>query len=186
MKATGIVKHIDDEGRVLIPKEVRRMLRLHDGDPVEIFVDREGEAIIRKYSPIGEIAFFATEYAESLYEVTGHTIVISDFETVVAVAGANKNLLGRQVGPAVEKAMKDKKLVLIDRPENNSYCEGCPVSQAGKCDVVSELIAPVVLDNKEVIGAILMQSTMPGSTMGDPEMKLAQTAANFLAKQLVR
>jgi len=78
MKATGIVRRIDDLGRVVIPKEIRRTLRIREGDPLEIFVDRDGEVILKKYSPIGELGDFAKEYAESLYESTGHITMISD------------------------------------------------------------------------------------------------------------
>lgn len=90
MKATGIVRRIDDLGRVVIPKEIRRTLRIREGDPLEIFVDRDGEVILKKYSPIGELGDFAKEYADSLYESLNHTVLISDRDTVIAVAGASK------------------------------------------------------------------------------------------------
>src|SRR5690606_11016659 len=88
MKATGIVRRIDDLGRVVIPKEIRRTLRIREGDPLEIFVDRDGEVILKKYSPIGELGDFAKEYAESLHESTGHITMICDRDTIIAVAGA--------------------------------------------------------------------------------------------------
>ena len=91
MKATGIVRRIDDLGRVVIPKEIRRTLRIREGDPLEIFVDREGEVILKKYSPIGELGDFAQEYADSLYESTGHIALISDRDAIVAVSGAPKS-----------------------------------------------------------------------------------------------
>src|SRR6478609_7900547 len=103
MKATGIVRRIDDLGRVVIPKEIRRTLRIREGDPLEIFVDREGEVILKKYSPIGELGDFAQEYADSLHESTGHTTLITDRDTIIAVAGGNrKDWLGRAVTIAVE------------------------------------------------------------------------------------
>ena len=71
MKATGIVRRIDDLGRVVIPKEIRRTLRIKEGTPLEIFTDREGEIILKKYSPIGELSTFAREYAEALAQTTG-------------------------------------------------------------------------------------------------------------------
>ena len=71
MKATGIVRRIDDLGRVVIPKEIRRTLRIREGDPLEIFTDREGEIILKKYSPIGELAAFAGMYADSLAKEAG-------------------------------------------------------------------------------------------------------------------
>lgn len=77
MKATGIVRRIDDLGRVVIPKEIRKTLRIRESDPLEIFTDREGEIILKKYSPIGELGSFAKEYAESLAQTTGHSICLS-------------------------------------------------------------------------------------------------------------
>ena len=76
MKATGIVRRIDDLGRIVVPKEIRRTLRIREGDPLEIFTDREGEIILKKYSPIGELSQFAGEYAESLAHTTGYLVRI--------------------------------------------------------------------------------------------------------------
>ena len=90
MKATGIVRRIDDLGRIVIPKEIRRTLRIKEGDPLEIFTDKEGEVILKKYSPIGELSEFATEYAETLNKTTGHIACITDKDTVIAISGASK------------------------------------------------------------------------------------------------
>ena len=101
MKATGIVRRIDDLGRIVVPKEIRRTLRIREGDPLEIFTDREGEIILKKYSPIGELGEFAKEYADSLYEATGHIAAISDRDQIIAVAGAADDgaaALGRHTG----------------------------------------------------------------------------------------
>ena len=110
MKATGIVRRIDDLGRVVIPKEIRRTLRIREGDPLEIFVDRDGEVILKKYSPIGELGDFAKEYAESLFEGTNHITLITDRDTIIAVAGASKKeLLDKQVGSVLESCMENRK-----------------------------------------------------------------------------
>ena len=85
MKATGIVRRIDDLGRVVVPKEIRRTLRIREGDPLEIFTDRQGEIILKKYSPIGELGQFAGQYAESLSQTTGNLVCITDRDHVVAV-----------------------------------------------------------------------------------------------------
>ena len=90
MKATGIVRRIDDLGRVVIPKEIRRTLRIREGDPLEIFTDREGGVILKKYSPIGELTDFSKEYAESLQQAIGHIILIADKDAFVSVSGASK------------------------------------------------------------------------------------------------
>ena len=110
MKATGIVRRIDDLGRVVIPKEIRRTLRIREGDPLEIFTDREGEVILKKYSPIGELTEFANEYCESLYEATNYTSIISDRDTIIAVAGGSKKeYLQKRISPELEKIMESRK-----------------------------------------------------------------------------
>ena len=90
MKATGIVRRIDDLGRVVIPKEIRRTMRIREGDPLEIYTDREGEVIFKKYSPIGELSSFAAQYAETLYKTCGLSVIISDRDAVIALAGVSK------------------------------------------------------------------------------------------------
>src|SRR5574344_2838525 len=118
MKATGVVRRIDDLGRVVIPKEIRRTLRIKEGDPLEIFTEKEGEIILKKYSPIGELSEFATEYAETLNKTTGHIACITDKDTVIAVSGASKKeLLEQNVSPELEKIMEDQEKYISK--ENN-------------------------------------------------------------------
>src|SRR5699024_9566975 len=113
MKATGIVRRIDDLGRVVIPKEIRRTLRIREGDPLEIFTDREGEVILKKYSPIGELNEFASEYCESLYEATNHTVVITDRDTIIAISGGSKkDYLEKKVSPDMEKIMESRNIYI--------------------------------------------------------------------------
>jgi AbrB family transcriptional regulator (stage V sporulation protein T) len=172
MKATGIVRRIDDLGRVVIPKEIRRTLRIREGDPLEIFVDREGEVILKKYSPIGELGDFAKEYAESLHESTGHIALIADRDIIVAVAGAPK------------KAIEDRRTVLMPKPGDHKYCETCAVlDEEGECDFSAQVIAPIIAEG-DPIGAVILTSREPGVVMGDMEVKIAETAAGFLAKQM--
>ena len=126
MKATGIVRRIDDLGRVVIPKEIRRTLRIREGDPLEIFVDREGEVILKKYSPIGELGDFAKEYADSLHEAIGHIACIADRDNIIAVAGAaKKEFLNKPIGTAVEKVMEERKPILISKAGEHPFCKGC-------------------------------------------------------------
>ena len=112
MKATGIVRRIDDLGRVVIPKEIRRTLRIREGDPLEIFTDRDGEVILKKYSPISELGQFAKEYAETLYETLGTPALISDRDEMIAVSGlSKKDYLNRQLSPDIEEIMTGRKIV---------------------------------------------------------------------------
>ena len=93
MKATGIVRRIDDLGRIVIPKEIRRTLHIRESDPLEIFTDREGQVILKKYSPIGEMSTFAKQYAESLAQVSGHAALIADRDQFIAAAGGYKQMV---------------------------------------------------------------------------------------------
>ena len=109
MKATGVVRRIDDLGRIVIPKEIRRTLRIKEGDPLEIFTDKEGEVILKKYSPIGELSEFATGYAETLSKTTGHIACITDKDSVIAVSGGSKKeFLEQSLSPELEKVMENK------------------------------------------------------------------------------
>jgi AbrB family transcriptional regulator (stage V sporulation protein T) len=90
LKATGIVRRIDELGRVVIPKEIRRTLRIREGDPLEIFTDRDGEVILKKYSPIGELGEFAKQFAESLNKSLGHVACIADRDAILATSGTTR------------------------------------------------------------------------------------------------
>lgn len=178
MKATGIVRRIDDLGRVVIPKEIRRTLRIREGDPLEIFVDRDGEVILKKYSPIGELGDFAKEYAESLFESTGHITMISDRDSIIAISGGSKKeYMEKSVGPIVEDCMENRKTAI----ETNS----------GEYDIIKEMnetyssyvIAPIIAGG-DPIGSVILMNKDESIKMSEMEVKMAETAAGFLAKQM--
>lgn len=182
MKATGIVRRIDDLGRVVIPKEIRRTLKIREGDPLEIFVDRDGEVILKKYSPIGELGDFAQEYADSLYEAMGHIALIADRDTIIAVAGApKKEFMNRPLSIAVEKVMETRKSVLISSTAEHKYYKDADEDGAPK--FAAEVIAPIISEG-DPIGAVILGSKDKDAKMGDLELKLVETAAGFLAKQM--
>jgi AbrB family transcriptional regulator (stage V sporulation protein T) len=184
MKATGIVRRIDDLGRVVIPKEIRRTLRIREGDPLEIFVDREGEVILKKYSPIGELGDFAKEYADSLHEALGHIACIADRDVIIAVSGApKKEFLNKPIGNAVEKIMEERKAIIINNPGEDYLCKECMIVEDGECNYSSEVIAPIIAEG-DPIGAVILASKEPDIKMSEMELKLAETAAGFLAKQM--
>ena len=118
MKATGIVRRIDDLGRIVIPKEIRRTLRIRESDPLEIFTDREGEIILKKYSPIGEMTTFARQYAESLAQVSGHTVLIADRDQFIAAAGGCRNLIGKPLSREMEQQIESRQIVLATRGDH--------------------------------------------------------------------
>ncbi|HHW60327.1 MAG TPA: stage V sporulation protein T [Syntrophomonadaceae bacterium] len=185
MKATGIVRRIDDLGRVVIPKEIRRTLRIREGDPLEIFVDREGEVILKKYSPIGELGDFAKEYAESLHETIGHISMIADRDVIIAVAGANKReFLSKPVGKLLERCLEERSTIVMNELDNPTD-ENMHIIQVEDRDytVKSQVVAPIITQG-DPIGAVLIVSKDAGVKMGEMEVKLAETAAGFLAKQM--
>jgi AbrB family transcriptional regulator, stage V sporulation protein T len=178
MKATGIVRRIDDLGRVVIPKEIRRTLRIREGDPLEIFVDRDGEVILKKYSPIGELGDFAKEYAESLSESTGHIAMISDRDTFIAVAGASKKeFLDKAIGNVLESCMENRKIVLETTTGNYEILRD--VNET----IGSFVVAPIVAGG-DPIGTVVLLSKDDSANMADMESKMVETAAGFLAKQM--
>lgn len=181
MEATGIVRQVDDLGRVVVPKEIRRSLRIREGDPLEIYVDKGGEIILKKYSPIRELGHFAKEYAEALNEATGHIACIADYDTFIAIAGASKkDYINMQIGPAVEQAMENCKTLLFNDPAkapNSAILEGDENRYSAK------VIAPIIAEGNP-IGAVILLSKKEGVKMGDLEMRLAQIAAGFLGKQM--
>lgn len=178
MKATGIVRRIDDLGRVVIPKEIRRTLRIREGDPLEIFVDRDGEVILKKYSPISELGDFAQEYAESLYESTNHVTLISDRDQIIAVAGGSKkDYLEKQIGETVESAMENRRVIVESEEGQRDICKDRREMYS------SYVIAPIVAGG-DPIGTVIMVSKDDGVKMSDTEVKMLETAAAFLAKQM--
>ncbi len=183
MKATGIVRRIDDLGRVVIPKEIRRTLRIREGDPLEIFTDREGEVILKKYSPIGELSEFSKEYVESLHSSMEHVTCIADRDTIIAMAGApKKELLEKRVSAALEKIMEDKTTALLSATGENKMIN-ITADEEGTPKYTSGVIAPIISQG-DPIGAVLLLSKEENVHMGELERKLAETAASFLGKQM--
>ena len=182
MKATGVVRRIDDLGRIVIPKEIRKTLRIKEGDPLEIFTDKEGEVILKKYSPIGELSEFATGYAETLSKTTGHIAYITDKDSVIAVSGGpKKDYIDQNLSKELEKVM-DNKTVYTSK-ENNEI--SLPITQNDNNfkKYNSQVIYPIISDG-DVIGSVILLSKEPNTKMGETELKVVQSAAGFLSSQM--
>ena len=178
MKATGIVRRIDDLGRVVIPKEIRRTMRIREGDPLEIFTDKDGELIFKKYSPIGELSDFAAELCDSLRKATDAIPAICDRDALIAVSGpARRELLDKPVSHQLSEIMEGRSLY-----RHSSGGSSLPVSGAEDKYCLS-VAAPVIAEG-DVLGCVLFLSPRGSAPAGELEQKLAQTIALFLGKQM--
>lgn len=181
MKATGIVRRIDDLGRVVIPKEIRRTMRIREGDPLEIYTDREGEVIFKKYSPIGELMDFAAEYAETLYKTCGIPVAVCDRDCVIACAGIpKKEYIEKKLSAETESIIEGRTLYVYSQQKEKLYLADdakgfhitCAMPIFAEGDVIGCVAAVALPEGK-------------GDTVGaEAEIKLIQTAAGFLGKQL--
>ena len=182
MKATGIVRRIDDLGRVVIPKEIRRTMRIREGDPLEIYTDREGEVIFKKYSPIGDLAAFAGQYAETLHKTCGLAVAICDRDSVIACAGISKREYHEKtLSEAVEHMMEKRTFYA-----NNGDTEPRSIIRDGGAHTVS--CAMPIISEGDVVGCVVSAKPLEGDSTDrlafDIEAKLIQTAAGFLGRQL--
>lgn len=180
MKATGIVRRIDDLGRVVIPKEIRRTLRIREGDPMEIYTDREGKIILKKYSPLGEMGNFAQSYVESLAQITRFLVCITDTEQVLAAAGPGKKEFTEQ---PITRQLREA----IVRRENfhaqsgeKRFLKVTPEQEGG---YLSQVVCPVISEG-DAIGAVVIQTKEGKGSISEMERKLAACAALFLGKQM--
>ncbi|MGN1148714.1 MAG: stage V sporulation protein T [Lachnospiraceae bacterium] len=179
MKATGIVRRIDDLGRIVIPKEIRRTLRIRESDPLEIFTDREGEIILKKYSPIGEMTTFAKQYAESLAQVSGHAALIADRDQFIAVSGGYKHFLGKSISKQLEERITDRETIVAGKGEKNFI----PVTEDIGEEYLHEALTPIICEG-DVIGAVVLLENDAKGKMGEVEHKLIMSAAGFLGRQM--
>ncbi len=178
MRATGIVRRIDDLGRVVIPKEIRKTLRIREGDPLEIFTAKDGEVILKKYSPIGEMTEFSQEYAETLGETLGHGIVVTDLDSIIATAKLPKK-------DYKEKSISDELEQLIESRETKHFKDSKLISlhKDDPMEYVSQIIIPIVSSSGDCIGSITMVSK-ESEALSEADERILKIASNFLGKQV--
>ncbi len=182
MKATGVVRRIDDLGRIVIPKEIRKTLRIKEGDPLEIFTDKEGEVILKKYSPIGELSEFATTYAETLAKTTGHIACITDKDTVIAVSGGSKKeFLEQGLSKQLEEVLENKEI--YSSSDNNEIALPITENDNKEKKYNAQVIYPIVCQG-DVIGSVILLAKEQNTKMGESEFKVVQSAAGFLGSQM--
>lgn len=176
MKATGIVRRIDDLGRVVIPKEIRRVLRIKEGAPLEIFTKQDGEIIFKKYSPIGELGDFAYDYVDTLSKTSGAAAVITDTDNVIAVSGVPKRELAeKRVSSALEKLMEEKSSFIMKSGDDR-----IPVIDGGD-RYMAGVVHPIISEGDTIGSVVLLNEE---GTFGEVQDKLAQSAAGFLGKHM--
>ena len=178
MKATGIVRRVDDLGRIVIPKEIRRTLRIREGDPLEIYTEKDGGVIFRKYSPMGDLQEFAASVCESIAANTGCIAAVSDRDSIIALHGAPKREL-------VDKPNSQELEQLMEQRKNYRYQEGDAAIRA--CEGTDKYhlgVASPILSQGDLMGCVMMLLQENDTPLQEADQKLAQTAAGFLGKQM--
>lgn len=182
MRATGIVRRIDELGRVVIPKEIRRTLRIREGDPLEIFTDHDGEVVLKKYSPIGEISAIARDYTDSLYRTLGHIACISDRDAVVSISGTNKkDILEKPLSAEVEQILQNR----VTSVRNSAAgMRMLPVTGDDHPEqYTAQIVVPILADG-EIMGGLILLSRENGVSMTDIDQKVAETTAVIIGRQM--
>lgn len=175
MKATGIVRRIDDLGRIVVPKEIRRTLKIREGDPLEIFTDREGEIVLKKYSPIGEIREFAVQYTESLGNYIKHTVIMTDRDVVVAASANGKKMVDKSLSEEFENILEERMII-----KENTKGINITDSDERKCNKV---IKPIICEG-DIIGGIVLMADAEDDKISDEDIKLIEVAAHFIGRQM--
>jgi AbrB family transcriptional regulator (stage V sporulation protein T) len=178
MKATGIVRRIDDLGRVVIPKEIRRTLRIREGDPLEIFTEKDGEVIFKKYSPMGELSEFAGQICETMHKTTNRITAIADRDSIISVSGVPKRELGeKRISGELEQVMEGRQVFQEQTGEKE-----LPIVD-GESPYRVSIAAPIISEG-DVLGCVMFLHTEGAQPAGEVENKLAATVARFLGKQM--
>ncbi len=180
MKATGIVRRIDDLGRIVIPKEIRRNLRIRETDPIEIFTDKSGEIILKKYSPMGELTSFASQCAKSVAQVSGKTVLITDREYFISASGGCKELVGREISRQLQDIMENRVFYRANQKNKGVMLLDSGIGQEQYQQL---MIAPILCEG-DVIGSVIMLQGEEPSELGESEKKLTMVAAGFLGRHL--
>ena len=178
MKATGIVRRVDDLGRIVIPKEIRRTLKIREGDPLEIYTEKDGGVIFRKYSPMGDLQEFAAQMCASNFGSFGHIAAVTDRDGVIAVSGASKREL-------LEKPNTAELLHLMEERKNYRYSAGSAASKiTDSADRYAIGVAVPILCQGDLMGCVMLLMADATTPLPEAEQKLGQTVAGFLGKQM--
>ncbi len=184
MKATGIVRRIDDLGRIVIPKEIRRTMRIAEGTPLEIFTDIDNTITLKKYSPVKELESIAQEYAEALSETLNCTVCICDNDTIVAVHhGSKKEYKDAGITQNVAKIIWDKKNKLINRSSSPNGIVVISEKESNPDEYCAQCFAPI-LPEGDAIGCVIAFTKTPGRDFDDTTLCAVRVTAALLARQM--
>lgn len=177
MKATGIVRRIDDLGRVVIPKEIRRTLRIRDGDPLEIYTEKDGEVIFKKYSPVGELSDFAAQICEALYKSGDCVAAVCDRDSVIACAGVpKKELIDKRISEGLTEIMDSRKLYTAEQKTEIPFADGEEI-------LYISVASPIIAEG-DIMGCVVFASKQGSPEPTEVQVKLASTVASFLGKMM--
>lgn len=177
MKATGMIRRVDDLGRIVLPKDIRRQLNIRECDPLEIFIEKDA-VVLKKYSPIRNMEDFAKDYAESLARMSGRIAMVSDMEKFIAVEGGMKELLGRPISSNLRELI-DSRTHFTGAKTKSGFI---PIGYE-QYDIYHETVTRIISSDGDVIGAVLLADTDKEKPMTEADEKLIQAAADFLSKQ---
>lgn len=182
MKATGVVRSVDSLGRIVIPKELRRVMKIREGDPMEIYTETDGEVVLKKYSPVGEMADFAKQFAKALSKSSGMNAVITDTEKVVAYAGKDKDMKDTPISEQLYNLMEERKALKASKGEKN-FIPVIDKKEDEKYDYNHEIISPILVDS-EVIGSVMLLTDEGKTKVTDAELKMVACGAYFFSLQV--
>jgi AbrB family transcriptional regulator (stage V sporulation protein T) len=175
MKATGIVRRIDDLGRIVIPKEIRKFMRIKEGDPLEMFTNEEG-ILFKKYSAFTNLEDYAQDHADTLNETLGRICIITDRDKVITTSGVSKrDYVSKPISSRLEEIMNDRKAFLSNKESINVIDE--------QPDKFRSIVIYPIISEGEVIGSVILAS-IDSSDMGNVELKLAENTALLLSKEI--
>jgi len=179
MKATGIIRRIDDLGRIVIPKEIRKSLKIKEGDMLEIYVQDSGVIMLEKYEPMDSLLKLAEQYVEVIADITGYTVCATTDNYIISVAGTSKKEyfrkdLSNDIVEILNERItwsnkKDKNISIIKGDDKNKY--------------TVQIIVPII-DNGDVIGSIILISTDENKQVSDYDINIAKLASSLLAKHI--
>lgn len=172
---------MDELGRVVIPKEIRKTYRIKEGDPIEIFINENGELTIKKHSPVKDVSVVASAYAEALSSTTGYSVLITDNDGIISAAGTGKKeYIGKPVSAELYKTALNRKTVVLNRGKGDSIIA---VKKEEDAAVSAQVIAPI-LEGGDIFGAVVLQSYEKNASFDQHEQALCAVAAAFIASQL--